>query len=157
MFNVSESGSHLRCCTTRSKRSCKFDLINQVPVDALGQHFRVVLVMQGSVTLTPPKIPDLMDQVLSIVRMSSPQYWNFSVCSSSLGCSLNFCRVCSCRLKNTIFRHLRRLALRFPLDLHRRRPLFDTKVCITLRSNEVGLLTCGVCASRHRTRLTTHV
>ena len=52
-----------------------------------------LLSMQGTATLTPPIIVVLMNQVLSAVRMSLLKYWNFSMYSSPLGCSLNCSRV----------------------------------------------------------------
>ena len=115
----------------------------------------LLLVMQGIATLTPPKIPDFDEP-------------GFESCEDVLVAVLELLRVLFVfgllvellpgllgRLKNIIFRHSRRLGLRF-IDLHRRRPLFDTKVCITLRSNEVALNLWSV-RSGHRARLTTYV
>ena len=42
VVNVPESGSHVRCCETRSKSSCSPGLLHTLPVDVLGQHFRFV-------------------------------------------------------------------------------------------------------------------
>ena len=81
ILNVSESGSHLRCCTmTHSKSSCNLNLFINYPLmfwDSIFELF--LLVMQGTVTLTPPIIPDVMDQVFSMVRKFLWWCWNFSV------------------------------------------------------------------------------
>ena len=41
IFNVSESGSHLRCRATRSKSKC-YSLVDKLSVDVRGQHSRIV-------------------------------------------------------------------------------------------------------------------
>ena len=52
-----ESDSHLRCCTTRSKSSCNFDLFTSYTLMFLDSIFEKLLL----VTLTPPTVPDLMN------------------------------------------------------------------------------------------------
>ena len=59
-------------------------------------------IMQGVVTLNPPITPHSMNEVLRIVAKNLRWHNNFSMYSSSLGCSLNCSWVCTCHLKNNL-------------------------------------------------------
>ena len=66
----------MRCCTTRSKSSCYFDLFIGYPLMFLDSILELfLLVMQGIVTLIPPVIPDPMNETLRIVRENCGGTW----------------------------------------------------------------------------------
>ena len=91
-FNVSESGSHLRCCATRDKSSSNSDLFIRYQLMFLESSLELLLlVMHGTVTLIPPIIPDSTYEVLRTVMKLEL----FSIYSSSMGS----------RLEIIIFRH----------------------------------------------------
>ena len=90
IFNVSESGSHLRCCGTRNKTNCSFDLYSSYPLMFLDSFFELLLLgTQGIVNLTSPKNPRLDEPSVEYCVRVSLMYSNFSTCSSPLGSSLN--------------------------------------------------------------------
>ena len=71
IFNVSESGSHVRCSSTRSKRNYNVDMFISCPSMFLDSIIAVfLLVMPCIVSLITPAIRESMNEVLRIVQKS---------------------------------------------------------------------------------------
>ena len=129
IVNVSESGSHWRCCTTRSKNSFNFNMFISYPLMFLDSIFELFqLTMQGTVTLILPVIPDVMKRVLSFVRESLMEYWKSSTYCVRLGLVGELLPGLSVPIEEHDLQDSEKMGLvrtknfQLSLDLHHRRP-----------------------------------